>query len=100
MMSNVSENGPAFLLRMRLVSSASIMAVLRSADVDKLGAEHVSVAIGQRNMVHVEPIDWPTVDVGGIVQTGKAGDRALPFRDRCVEERLAADLRKLRRERL
>src|ERR1700674_4537532 len=100
MMSNVSENGPAFLLRMRLVSSASIMAVLRSADIDKLRANHVFVRLGQRNVVHVEPIDGPAVDVRWIVQTREPRDGALPFGDRCMQERLPADLRKLRSERL
>src|SRR5258706_15736330 len=88
MMSKVSENGPAFLLRMRLVSCTSF--IDRVSKVDEFHSEHFFLVVRQGNMMEIEPVHRPPIDMGRIMQTGKRRNSTFPFRHRMVKEWLPA----------
>src|SRR3546814_599049 len=95
MMSKVSSNGPAFLLRMRLARSASLstLGTLLSADVDELDREHLERIGRLHDVVEVEAEDLAALGIGGAVGAGDTGDQAAPLRDRQVERLMAHDRR-------
>src|SRR4051794_17786194 len=82
MMSKVSSNGPAFLLRIRRASSPS---VVMSAYFHVLDGEHLVRIVWRDDMVHAEPVDRTTLEIGGAVRAGHAGDEAAPLGDGQVQ---------------
>src|SRR3546814_18521722 len=95
MMSKVSSNGPAFLLRMRLARSASLstLGTLLSADVDELDREHLERIGRLHDVVEVEAEDLAALGLGGAVGAGDTGAQAAQLRDRKVELPMAPERR-------
>src|SRR4030088_2543395 len=91
MMSNVSENGPAFLLRIRLVSCTSFIDGI--PDGNEFCTEHLFLGMWQSYMMEVKAIHCSAIDMCGIMKKCECGDRAFPLRDRMVEQRLAGLMR-------
>src|SRR5258708_1776029 len=97
MMSKVKKNGPAFLLRISLAKSASLIEPLlcclplsRSSDLHEPGAKHFLWGPWEHHMVQIEPVDGSSLDMRRVVQTRETGGRAAPFCNRGVYERLPA----------
>src|ERR1700730_17557570 len=87
-MSNVSTNGPAFLLRIRLESCASFINWI--SNIDKFCAKHFFLVVGQSDMMEVEAIHRSPIDMCRIVKAGEGCDCTLPLRDWMVQEGLPA----------
>src|SRR6202047_2183154 len=90
-MSNVSTNGPAFLLRIRLESCASFIHWI--SNFYKFCAKHFFLVVGQSDMMEVETIHRSPIDMCRIVKTCEGCDCTFPFRNRVVQERLPAHQR-------
>src|SRR5580692_11062309 len=95
-MSNVSTNGPAFLLRIRLESCASFINWI--SNIDKFCAKHFFLVVGQSDVMEVEAVHWSPIDVCRIVKTSEGCDCTLPFWDGMVQEGLPAQQRNCCRE--
>src|SRR5882762_3573121 len=87
-MSNVSTNGPAFLLRIRLESCASFINWI--SNIDKFCAKHFFLVVWQGDMMEVEAIHWSPIDMRRIVKTCESCYCAFPFWDWMVQEGLPA----------
>src|SRR5580700_105295 len=87
-MSNVSTNGPAFLLRIRLESCASFINWI--SNIDKFGAKHFFLVVRQSDVMEVEAIHRSPIYMCRIMKTCEGCDCTFPFRDWMVQERLPA----------
>src|SRR4029077_12487052 len=90
-MSNVSMNGPAFLLRIRLESCASF--INRISNIDKFCAKHFFLSVWQSDMVEVEAIHRSPIDMCRIVKTCEGRYCTFPFRHWMVQQGLPAQQR-------
>src|SRR5260370_7704400 len=90
-MSNVSTNGPAFLLRIRLESCASFINWI--SNIDKFCAKHFFLVVGQSDMMEVETIHRSPIDMCRIVKTCESCYCTFPFWDGMVQEGLPAQQR-------
>src|ERR1700731_4084255 len=90
-MSNVSMNGPAFLLRIRLESCASF--INRISNIDKFSAKHFFLVVWQSDMMEVEAIHRSPIDMCRVMKTCEGCYCTFPFWNGMVQEGLPAQQR-------
>src|SRR4051812_11194861 len=98
MTSNVSSNGPEFLLRMSFVICHNLG--MDRTDFLVLDAEHFERRRGLDDVIHVEAVRWTARDLGGRVRIRDGRNETRPLWNRIVHCDVADRFRERSRKRL
>src|SRR5262245_61703067 len=83
MISKVSSNGPAVLLRIRLANSPSV--AMSGPYINNVDREHLIGIVRFAHVVDAEAIDRAAFEISRAVDAGDARDQPAPFRDRKMQ---------------